>query len=264
MGVIQLVNGIAIIGAVLFFIGCMATSATTSSLKSTSDNTKSSKQNLYARFINFIVNKWYMPAVMVGLTIFLLITIFSVFGKNNNGVEFFVTTEPENAIVYVRARGNLSLDEKDILVENVEGLIKDIDGIQSAFAFAGDGGLDNNTGGATAPLDTIGQIQIETTPWEARQGSPSGFDILKAVESQQLASLNAIRLEGMGSNAWAFGTKSTENGKGSLLANPHYPWYGTNRFWEKHLTIPGELDVYGANLVGTAGVAVGFNNAIGW
>ena len=81
MGVIQLVNGIAIIGAVLFFIGCMATSATTSSLKSTSDNTKSSKQNLYARFINFIVNKWYMPAVMVGLTIFLLITIFSVFGK---------------------------------------------------------------------------------------------------------------------------------------------------------------------------------------
>ncbi|MDG2403221.1 MAG: efflux RND transporter permease subunit, partial [Amylibacter sp.] len=167
MGVIQLVNGIAIVGAVLFFIGCMATSATTSSLKSTSNNTKSSKQNLYARFINFIVNKWYMPAVMVGLTIFLLITIFSVFGKNNNGVEFFVTTEPENAIVYVRARGNLSLDEKDILVENVEALIKDIDGIQSAFAFAGDGGLDNNTGGATAPLDTIGQIQIETTPWEA-------------------------------------------------------------------------------------------------
>ena len=93
---------------------------------------------------------------------------------------------------------------------------------------------------------------------------PSVEVVLQVPESQQLASLNAIRLEGMGSNAWAFGAKSTENGKGSLLANPHYPWYGTNRFWEKHLTIPGELDVYGANLVGTAGVAVGFNNAIGW
>jgi len=80
-GVIQLVNGIAIIGAILFFAGCMATSATTSSLKSISDNTKSSKPNIYARFITFIVNKWYMPAVIVGLTIFLLITIFSVFGK---------------------------------------------------------------------------------------------------------------------------------------------------------------------------------------
>ena len=93
---------------------------------------------------------------------------------------------------------------------------------------------------------------------------PSIKIALQVPKSQQLAALNAIRLEGMGSNAWAFGGKATENGKGALLANPHYPWYGTSRFWEKHLTIPGELDVYGANLVGTAGVAVGFNNAIGW
>ncbi|MDA9324425.1 efflux RND transporter permease subunit [Amylibacter sp.] len=193
-GVIQLVNGIAVIGALLFFTGCMATSATTSSLKSISKSNKALKPNLYARLITLIVNKWYMPAVMIGLTIFFLITVFSVFGKNNNGVEFFVTTEPENAIVYVRARGNLSLAEKDILVENVEGLIKDIDGIQSAFAFAGDGGLDNNTGGATAPLDTIGQIQIETTPWEARQGSPSGFDILKAVEAR-IADVPGVQVE---------------------------------------------------------------------
>ena len=193
-GVIQLVNGIAVIGAVLFFTGCMATSATTSSLKSTSKSNNDLKPNLYARLITLIVSKWYMPAVMIGLTIFFLITVFSVFGKNNNGVEFFVTTEPENAIVYVRARGNLSLAEKDILVENVEGLIKDIDGIQSAFAFAGDGGLDNNTGGATAPLDTIGQIQIETTPWEARQGSPSGFDILKAVEAR-IADVPGVQVE---------------------------------------------------------------------
>lgn len=193
-GVIQLVNGIAIIGAILFFFGCMATSATTSSLKSNTNNNKTPQLNLYARLINFIVTKWYMPAVIIGLTIFFLITVFSVFGKNNNGVEFFVTTEPENAIVYVRARGNLSLAEKDTLVKNVEGLIEGIDGIQSAFAFAGDGGLDNNTGGATAPLDTIGQIQIETTPWEARQGSPSGFDILKEVEDR-IADVPGVQVE---------------------------------------------------------------------
>ena len=40
--------------------------------------------------------------------------------------------------------------------------------IKSAFAFAGDGGLNNNTGGAEAPLDTIGQVQIELLPWEDR------------------------------------------------------------------------------------------------
>jgi acyl-homoserine-lactone acylase len=80
----------------------------------------------------------------------------------------------------------------------------------------------------------------------------------------QVAALEAIKLEGMGSNGWAFGSEATETGKGALLANPHYPWYGTSRFWEKHLTIPGELDVYGAGLIGTPGVAIGFNKAVAW
>jgi acyl-homoserine-lactone acylase len=83
-------------------------------------------------------------------------------------------------------------------------------------------------------------------------------------KSTQIAALEAVRLEGMGSNGWAFGRSYTENGKGALLANPHYPWYGTSRFWEKHLTIPGELDVYGAGLIGTPGVSIGFNEAIAW
>ena len=83
-------------------------------------------------------------------------------------------------------------------------------------------------------------------------------------ERAQFAALEAIKLEGMGSNGWAFGSEATDTGKGALLANPHYPWYGTSRFWEKHLTIPDELDVYGAGLIGTPGVAVGFNNAVAW
>ena len=83
-------------------------------------------------------------------------------------------------------------------------------------------------------------------------------------EGAQIAALDAIKLEGMGSNGWAFGSEATESGKGALLANPHYPWYGTSRFWEKHLTIPGELDVYGAGLIGTPGVAIGFNDAVAW
>ena len=93
---------------------------------------------------------------------------------------------------------------------------------------------------------------------------PNKIASIEVSPSQILAAVDAIRLDEMGSNAWAFGTKSTANGRGSLLANPHYPWYGPNRFWEKHLTIPGELNVYGSNLIGTAGVGIGFNEAVGW
>ncbi len=67
-----------------------------------------------------------------------------------------------------------------------------------------------------------------------------------------------------GSNGWAMGSEWTENGQALLLANPHYPWVGSNRFWEKHLVIPGELDAYGASLIGSPGVIIGFNEHVGW
>jgi acyl-homoserine-lactone acylase len=49
-----------------------------------------------------------------------------------------------------------------------------------------------------------------------------------------------------------------------LVANPHYPWEGSNRFWEKHLTIPGRLDGYGVSLLGAPGVSIGFNANVAW
>lgn len=67
-----------------------------------------------------------------------------------------------------------------------------------------------------------------------------------------------------GSNAWAFGRDSTADGRGLLLGNPHFPWTGVNRFWQLHLTIPGELDVMGASIGHTALVQIGFNRDIAW
>ncbi|SMX50488.1 efflux RND transporter permease subunit [Maliponia aquimaris] len=126
------------------------------------------RRNAFGWFIKMIAGNPVMPLVTVGAIIFLVINVFSYFGENNNGVEFFVDSEPEMGIVYVRARGNLSLAEKDALVRRAETMVLADPGVQSAFAFAGDGGLNNNTGGAEAPKDTIGQIQFETIPWEDR------------------------------------------------------------------------------------------------
>jgi acyl-homoserine-lactone acylase len=66
------------------------------------------------------------------------------------------------------------------------------------------------------------------------------------------------------SNGWAIGSERSETGGGLLFANPHYPWVGANRFWEKHLTIPGQLDVYGVSLLGIPGVAIGFTRHLAW
>lgn len=66
------------------------------------------------------------------------------------------------------------------------------------------------------------------------------------------------------SNGWAIGSDRSASGKGMLIANPHYPWTGSNRFWEKHLVIPGKLNVYGVGLLGSPGVSIGFNSAVAW
>ncbi|MBK9315982.1 MAG: acylase [Acidobacteria bacterium] len=66
------------------------------------------------------------------------------------------------------------------------------------------------------------------------------------------------------SNGWAIGSERSAGGRGMLLANPHYPWVGSNRFWEKHLVIPGKLNVYGVGLLGSPGVSIGFNSAVAW
>ncbi len=66
------------------------------------------------------------------------------------------------------------------------------------------------------------------------------------------------------SNGWAFGGDATASGHGIVMANPHFPWGGEARFWECHLTIPGELDVYGVSLLGTPGVQMGFNADVAW
>ncbi len=83
---------------------------------------------------------------------------------------------------------------------------------------------------------------------------------------QAVAALEDIRRAqwSLGSNGWAFGADVTTNGSGVLLGNPHFPWYGPNRFWQMHLTVPGELDVMGASIGHTAVVQIGFNHDVAW
>lgn len=68
----------------------------------------------------------------------------------------------------------------------------------------------------------------------------------------------------LASNAIAFGRAVTENGRGILFGNPHYPWSGPSRFHLIHMTLPGEVDVMGTSLLSTAGVSIGFNHEIAW
>ncbi|MEM1421381.1 MAG: efflux RND transporter permease subunit [Pseudomonadota bacterium] len=119
------------------------------------------------RLIERVVGNPFGPFVAIGVALAALVGAFALFGAHDKGVEFFVKTEPERANLYVRARGNLSLEEQDRIVQQAENEVLKVEGVEAVFAFAGDGGLTQE--GGEAPKDAIGQIQIELAPFEQRR-----------------------------------------------------------------------------------------------
>ena len=78
------------------------------------------------------------------------------------------------------------------------------------------------------------------------------------------ASVPAVADTERGSNAYGLGREATVAGSGMLLGNPHFPWQGRDRFYEMHLTIPGEYDMIGVALSGQPIVEIGHNESMGW
>jgi len=96
-----------------------------------------------------------------------------------------------------------------------------------------------------------------------------------AAASAAAAPLNAHRLvdavrryqaaDRDGSNAVAVGRAGTRDRRhGLLLGNPHFPWIGTERFYQAQLTIPGRLDVEGASLYGSPLILIGHTRTLAW
>ena len=110
-------------------------------------------------------------------------------------------------------------------------------------------------GGAGALADAI----LAARPPTGTSRAPGADDVAFT------STFNGVFEEGEpGSNGWAFGRDVTTNGRGLLLGNPHFPWVGVNRFWQVHVTIPGELDAMGASAGGPGVVHIGFNRNVAW
>ena len=119
----------------------------------------------YVRALDWLIQR---PGTVLVAAIAVLMAIFFLYGRYNNGVEFFVETEPEQAAVLVSARGNLSAFEGLEIVKGVEEIVLGVSGIQSVFTQTGTG-LGGPGQGGDLPADVIGRITIELAPYEQRR-----------------------------------------------------------------------------------------------
>ena len=143
-----------------------------------------------ASFAKFLVCRPFRPFVCLAVVLAVIVGIVVTYAGNNRGVEFFVDTEPERTVAYVRARGNLSFNETDRLVEEVERRMEGITGVQTRVATAG-GRLSVGGPGQGGPRDAIGQIYIEFDEWGTR---PPGNDIIDEI-TRRTANIPGIIVE---------------------------------------------------------------------
>ncbi|WP_103258737.1 efflux RND transporter permease subunit [Tabrizicola aquatica] len=105
------------------------------------------------------------PFIVLFVAVGLLVAVPFAYAKYGKGVIFFPDVEPEFGLLYVKARGNLSIQEKDALVAQAEERILGWPGIATVYTRTGAGG---GMGNEVGP-DVIGTIQYEFVDWRERK-----------------------------------------------------------------------------------------------
>jgi len=144
----------------------------------------------------------------------------------------------------------------EVTVNDVVAHLRIMAGIASGELFATGAlflavppGVDPNPAPAAAALAASGKLDAI--------GETARFARRNAAE-QQFADM------GLASNAWGVGADLSENGRGVLLANPHFPYTGTRRLYEMQVTVPRYVNFHGAGLYGSPMPQIGFNENLGW
>jgi multidrug efflux pump len=128
----------------------------------------------YMRTVRFALHR---PGLTLTLAVLLLIAVQSLYGKYGRGVEFFPSVEPDYGQVIVHARGNLSLEEKDRIVGEVEKRVLTFPGIKTVYARIGE----QPRGMGELTEDTVGVIQFEFDHWRER---PPAHTIMDAIRDK--------------------------------------------------------------------------------
>ena len=129
---------------------------------------------------------WYMalvkqavrfPITVLLLTVALLFGVGYAYSKYGAGVEFFPSVEPDYGLLYVHARGNLSLAEMDTATKIAENRLLGWPGVKSVYTRVGK----TQGGGQDVPEDVVGVIQYEFIDWRERKSANQILSDLRGV-----------------------------------------------------------------------------------
>ncbi|GLQ29897.1 efflux RND transporter permease subunit [Litoribrevibacter albus] len=124
----------------------------------------------YGRLLGVLLK---MPAKFFLLVMILVVTAYASYFKFGKGAEFFPDVEPDSAQILVRARGDLSIYEKDALLKKVEERVVGMPELLSVYARS------FNRAANEMPDDTIGALQFRFIDWQDRPKASAILEEMK-------------------------------------------------------------------------------------
>jgi multidrug efflux pump len=124
----------------------------------------------------------------MAVTLTILFTTFWAYGQYGSGLIYFSQAESKFASVSIRARGNLSVDETNALVKEVEDQVLEIEGIEHLSVRTQLSGQPSRNGGS----DRIGSMFVEL--YDQPQRRNTATEILEEIRARS-AKISGIQVE---------------------------------------------------------------------
>lgn len=124
-------------------------------------------------YLNMLHAALRHPGKIVLLAFGILAGVYAAYGAFGRGVEFFPDVEPEQAVLNIHARGDLSVDERDALVKEVERRVLDMPELKSVYARSG------IRFRSEVDEDVVGLIQLEFVDWSRRRPADAIFEDIR-------------------------------------------------------------------------------------
>jgi multidrug efflux pump len=154
----------------------------------------------YKKALNWCLAK---PKRIIKIAVAILIGVKLIHSFLGKGVEFFPDVEPDQVMIFVHGKGNLSITEKEHFVSQVTNKIVGMREIKAMHAISGDY---SDSKGLSIPPDAIGTIYLEFIDWQARRKVK---EILPDIE-KQLADIAGVWIEVVKQKAGPPSTKAIE------------------------------------------------------
>lgn len=125
--------------------------------------------SLYVKLLRTAIQR---PGTVTIVLLGVLVVTVLIYSNNGRGTEFFPDVDADIALVDIRARGNLSMQERSQIVNRVEKRIYDMAEIKNIYSTA------MIRPPQDSAADLIGRIQLELRDWQQRRPA---LDILEDI-----------------------------------------------------------------------------------